>query len=116
MKIGQKPIYALFARRPSIVMYVDDGISVDFAIHTMVMKKNCSTQVLQKKKTARAASQNQQGVLRDKILSDIRESVNEDNLSHEHLLERKDLTSTKRLALMERVPRRKSDSHSYISR
>lgn len=94
-----------------VVMYVDDGISVDFAIHTTVMKKNCSTEVLQKK-TARAASQNQQGVLRDRILSDIRESVNEDNLSHEHLLERKDLTSNKRLALMERVPRCKSDSHS----
>lgn len=93
-----------------VVMYVDD-ISVDFAIHTMVMKKNCSTQVLQNKR-ARAASQNQQGVLRDRILSDIRESVNEDNLSHEHLLERKDLTSNKHLALMEGVPRCKSDSHS----
>ena len=77
-----------------VVTYVDDGaITVDVRYTHYGHEKELQHIRLAKEKRQEVAAKIQQGVPRDRVLSDIRESVTEDNLSREHLLKNEDLTN-----------------------
>ena len=86
-----------------------------FAIPTMATKKKLHHIWLAKEKQQKLVAKIQQGVLRDRILSDIGETVTEDNLSHEHLLERKDLSNIQEAFGLKDYQRHQNDLDSVVA-
>lgn len=96
--------------------YVDDGtITVDVCYTHYGHEKELQHIRLAKEKRQELAAKIQQGVPRDRILSDIRESVTEDNLSREHLLERKDLSNIQRAFGLKDYQRHQNDLDSVLA-
>ena len=99
-----------------VVTYVDDGtITVNVCYTHYGHEKELQHIRLAKEKRKELAPKIQQGVPRDRILSDIRESVTEDNLSREHLLERKDLSNIQRAFGLRDYQRRQNDLDSVLA-
>ena len=77
-----------------VVKYEDNGeITAEVCDTHYGHEKELQHLWLSKGKRQELAAKIQQGMPRDRILSDVRDSVTEDNLSREHLLERKDLSN-----------------------
>lgn len=80
-----------------VVKYKDNGeITAEVCYTHYGHEKELQHLWLSKGKRQELAAKIQQGMPRDRILSDVRDSVTEDNLSREHLLERKDLSNIQR--------------------
>ena len=95
--------------------YVDDGsITVDVCYTHYGHEKELQHIRLAKEKQQQLAAKIQ-GVPRNTILSDIRESVTEDNLSCEHLMERKDLSNIQQAFGLKNYQRHQNDLDSVLA-
>lgn len=70
---------------------------------------------LPKEKRQELAAKLKHGVPKDRILSDIRESVSEDTLSRQHLLERKDLSNIQKAFGLKDFQRHPNDLESVLA-
>ncbi len=96
--------------------YVENGeITVDVCYTHYGHEKELQHIRLSKEKRQELAAKIQQGVPRDRILSDIRERVTDEKLSREHLLERKDLSNIQRAFGLKDYQRHQNDLDSVLA-